>query len=307
MGAARKGRTKLSANDDSRGIMITRREKVAKVVEGNVIIDIHKGFQDVGEAEKQAMFFRYLDNANNLESVQEYRQRILELFPVGKGERILDVGCGLGHEVQKLAGYVGASGRVVGMDKSEALIAEARRRASEASAPVEFFVGDAGKLDLADNSFDLCRAERFLIFLDDPESAIAEMVRIVRPGGHVVVFDFDYAGFSVDVSDQALMDRIRKIRMGSVPSPLIGRQLRRLFRQKGLLDVSVAPHVVLPTYALCKLVDEGVLANAVKQGNLSRADYDTWWRELEMAARTGHFVAAWPGYIVGGRKPVAND
>ena len=277
------------------------------MVERGVIKDIHRGFQDVGEAEKQAIFFRYLDNANRLESVQEYRQRILKLFPVGKGEKVLDIGCGLGHEVQELAKYVGAGGRVVGMDKSDALIAEAKRRVTDVSAPIEFFVGDAGNLNLADDSFDLCRAERFLIFLENPEAVIAEMVRVVRPGGSIVVFDFDYAGFSVDVPDQELMDRIRRIRMGSVPSPLVGRQLRRLFRQKGLLDVTVVPHVVQPTYALCRLVDEGVLANAVKQGNLTRSDYDTWWRELEKAARTGYFVAAWPGYIVGGRKPARDE
>ena len=275
-------------------------------VGGGVIKDVHRGFQDDGEAEKQAAFFRYLDNANRLESVEEYRKRILDLYPIEKGMRILDVGCGLGHEVQKLAEHVGPDGHVVGMDKSEALIAEARRRASEVSAPVEFFAGDASHLDLPDNSFDLCRAERFLIFLEDPQAVISEMIRVVRAGGNVVVFDFDYAGFSVDVPDQELMDRVRKIRIGSVPSPLIGRQLRRLFRQKGLLDIKVVPHVVQPTYALCRLVDEGVLANAVKQGSLARSDYETWWRELEVAARTGHFVAAWPGYIVGGRKPPAD-
>ncbi len=271
---------------------------------GDVLKDIHKGFQDVGDSEQAKLFFQLLDNANRLESIQEYRRHIRELYPVEDGHRILDIGCGLGHEVQELASLVGSDGRVVGVDNNAPLIAEARRRTEGSHTPLEFFVGDAGKLEFSDNAFDLCRAERFLIFLEDPEKALAEMVRVVRPGGTVVISDFDYARMRVEVSDPALMDRVRKIRVQSVPSALIGRELPSLFHEMGLQEVKVVPHVIMPTYAMYRLVDGGVLENAVNEGSLSRSDYETWWREVEKSARTGHFVAACPGYIVGGYKPV---
>ena len=55
---------------------------------------------------------------------------MLDLCPVGAGARVLDVGCGLGHELMRLAPQVGRGGRIVGVDASPSMVAEARRRAA---------------------------------------------------------------------------------------------------------------------------------------------------------------------------------
>jgi len=65
---------------------------------------------------------------------------MLELCPPQVGQHILGVGCGLGHEVRRLSQLTGPGGRVVGVDKNVAMIAEARSRNAEASLPVDYIL-----------------------------------------------------------------------------------------------------------------------------------------------------------------------
>jgi ubiquinone/menaquinone biosynthesis C-methylase UbiE len=86
--------------------------------------EIHKGFQDVNQATDSKMLLEFLDAADGLESVKAYRQRMLDLCPPIPGQRILDIGCGIGHSALRLASLVAPTGAVVGLDKNAFLIAE---------------------------------------------------------------------------------------------------------------------------------------------------------------------------------------
>lgn len=108
---------------------------------------------------------------------------MLDLCPVHAEDQVLDVGCGLGHEARRLAERVGLQGRVVGVDQISAMIAEARRRVNDQNIPVAYEVGDAYQLAFLDNTFSLCRTERVLRYLRNPEVALQEMARVVQPGG----------------------------------------------------------------------------------------------------------------------------
>ena len=171
--------------------------------------DVFKGFREPNQGAEGESLVRFLDGSDKLDFVQEYRRRMLDLCPVHDGDHVLDIGCGAGHEVRHLAERVGWNGRVVGIDQGEPTIAEAKRRAAGQSLPVEFLVADAGQLDFTSHSFNLCRAERVLLFVEDPRRVLNEMVRVVRPGGCVVIFDFDHDGFVLDHSDQSLFHRIK--------------------------------------------------------------------------------------------------
>ena len=74
---------------------------------------------------------------------------------------------------------------------------------------VRFTVGDACSLDEPDDSFDVARSERTLQWLADPAAAVAEMVRVVRPGGRVSLIDTDWSTFTIDVGDDALASLVR--------------------------------------------------------------------------------------------------
>lgn len=74
--------------------------------------DIHKGFQDANQAADSKMLLESLEAVDGLESVQAYRRRMLELCPPIPAQRILDVGCGIGHSALALAPLVAPTGQV---------------------------------------------------------------------------------------------------------------------------------------------------------------------------------------------------
>lgn len=103
------------------------------------------------------------------------------------GERVLDVACGDGEPALTLARKVQPTGRVVGIDLSERMIGAAAERAADARVKnVDFQVMDAEKLELPDASFDLVTCRFGLQIVTDPDAAIREMLRVLKPGGRVV-------------------------------------------------------------------------------------------------------------------------
>jgi ubiquinone/menaquinone biosynthesis C-methylase UbiE len=262
--------------------------------------DIHKGFQDVNRATDAEPFFQFLDAADALESIQAYRQRMLELCPIAPGQRILDVGCGVGHSTLRLAPLVGPMGHIVGLDKSEAVIREARRRATGVSATLTYEVGEAQNLCFNSRSFDLGRTERVLMYVDHPQQVLNEMLRVLRPGGMVACFEFDYEGIVVDAPDHAFTRLVVRRVADSVPSPWIGRQLPRLLRERGVQGLTVTPHMILTPYAMYHRVVSGTIEQAVQAGKLPSTEMNTWWQTLAEAEEAGHFFAGFPGFLVCG-------
>jgi len=145
------------------------------------------GFSEVDHATDPTKYVRRVDAINGTSFWQAIKRRARDLLDVRHGARILDLGCGTGDEALELARLVGSAGRVVGVDRSQTMVAEARRRAAGKYLPVEYRLSDAQCLDFPDEWFDGCRCERVLQHLDDPRQAVAELVRVVRPDGRVVV------------------------------------------------------------------------------------------------------------------------
>lgn len=117
---------------------------------------------------------------------------------------MLDVGCGAGEVCVELAGMVAPSGRVVGIDPSDAMLGAARRTADASRPSIELHVGSIYALPFPDGTFDAVRAERVFQHLEDPDAGLREMLRVTRAGGRVMVIDADHGqhGIALDDSSQ---------------------------------------------------------------------------------------------------------
>ncbi|MFO0747780.1 MAG: methyltransferase domain-containing protein [Myxococcota bacterium] len=268
-----------------------------------MVADILQGFQRPDAADEAHALFRFLDAVDGLDFIHACKRQMRELGPVEAGHAVLDVGCGLGHEAQRFAASVGPSGRVVGVDHGEATIAEARRRAEAPSLALELHVGDAHALDLADDSFDLVRSERVLEYVAEPPRVLAEMMRVARPGGAVVNFDFDYDSLLVDHPDRRLIRQLKHIFFDSVPHAGVATHLPGLYRAAGLADVRVTPITFVTPLAVLERLMSAPLQRAAAAGAIAREALAAWWDHLRAADAAGRFFATVAGFIVAGRKP----
>ena len=121
-----------------------------------------------------------------------WRARAADLARVGPGSRVLDVATGTGDLAIELAGRVAPGGAVVGSDFSERMLARARDKAATLPGPgvrPSFEWGDALELPYADDSFDAATVGFGARNFSDLARGLAEMTRVVRPGGRVVVLE----------------------------------------------------------------------------------------------------------------------
>ncbi|HSZ69143.1 MAG TPA: ubiquinone/menaquinone biosynthesis methyltransferase [Solirubrobacteraceae bacterium] len=116
-----------------------------------------------------------------------WRERAVDLARVGPGDRVLDVATGTGDLALELARRVAPGGEVLGSDFSEGMLARARAKADGA---VRFEWGDALALPYPDDSFDAATVGFGARNFSDLPRGLAEMARVVRPGGRVLVLEF---------------------------------------------------------------------------------------------------------------------
>jgi ubiquinone/menaquinone biosynthesis C-methylase UbiE len=263
------------------------------------------GFADVDGSSQPETLVDYLDVVGALDGVQAYKRRAFACLDLHDGDRVLDVGCGTGDDLCALATLVGPSGQVVGLDRSATMIAAARRRRAGMRRTIRLRVGDAGRLPFPDRSFDACRADRVLQHLADPALALAEMARVVRPGGRLVASEPDWGTLAVDAPSRDVTRRLVELHDRRIAQPWIGRRLPALFRALGLANVVVVPHtVVLGSFDIADAVLQlRETARRAHETALVSADEAAEWLScLEAADRARRFFAACTIFTVAGSR-----
>jgi demethylmenaquinone methyltransferase/2-methoxy-6-polyprenyl-1,4-benzoquinol methylase len=147
-----------------------------------------------------------------------WRRAALKATRLDKGGAALDVACGTGKLTAALASIVGPEGRVVGVDLSPVMIAEARRVFGDL-AGVEFKVGNALNLPVETGTFDAATIAFGMRNLSSYEAGFREMARAVRSGGRVVCLE-------LSVPRPQFMGRVYQ-GMFRLSAPLMGAIFRR--------------------------------------------------------------------------------
>jgi ubiquinone/menaquinone biosynthesis C-methylase UbiE len=186
------------------------------------------------------------------------------------------------------------------------MVAEAARRAEGRNLNVDFRVGDACHLPFPDASLDACRAETLLQHVPQPHVAFAEMVRVVKPGGRIVLLDMDLGTLVIDSDNHATTSRVLGWAASATINGWIGRQLRRFLKDAGFADVGGSEQFIESDYAFMEQSLRLVSTRAVDADQLpglTRSDLKDWWADLDAANQTERFYGGATAFIAWGTKP----
>lgn len=121
----------------------------------------------------------------------DFLELIVKRLKLGEAKHVLDVGCGIGHWGQLLSSVLSERVRVTGIDREEVWVEKAKERAQAFGLGDRFHyqIGDVTALPFADNGFDLVTCQTVLIHLKDPKAGLREMLRVLKPGGNLLVVE----------------------------------------------------------------------------------------------------------------------
>ncbi len=164
------------------------------------------------------------DNMQQSFFSETVKDKAFSVAGVKKGKIAADIGAGSGFIT---GGLIGKGLKVIAVDQSEAMLAEMREKFSSAEG-VECCLGEAEKLPIPDEAADYAFANMYIHHVESPQKAIKEMVRILKPGGKLVITDMDEHEFKFLKEEQR--DRWLGFKRGDV---------RRWFEEAGLKNVNV--------------------------------------------------------------------
>jgi SAM-dependent methyltransferase len=180
---------------------------------------------------------------------EEHTCWLLDRIPIQPGWRALDVACGPIGIIPLLAERVGPTGEVIGLDSDERMVENARALvADQRLTNTQIVVGDARRTGLPSSRFDLLHERLLLINVPDPESVLAEMIRLTRPGGVIAVQEVDTVSWLCEPPHPAwdrLLDAWKTIGSNLGKDLFIGRRLPALLEGAGLCDVGAHVHALV--------------------------------------------------------------
>ena len=237
---------------------------------------------------------RQLEELYRTRDVVAQRAATMEKLSIKPGERVIDIGCGPGFLSEDIAECTGPAGLVLGVDISADLIALCKAR-SEAPS-LNYVVGDATELGVAGESFDVAVCTQVAEYVPDVQKVLAEMYRVLRPGGRGTIVATDWDTVAWHSSDITRMDAVMKAWEAHCAHPRLPRRLAPMLRETGFIvaNVDMFPLVNLQfgpdsySFGISKMIRDFI----VKSGNVPRNIADAWHAELASLDLAGRYYFA---------------
>ena len=242
-------------------------------------------FSDVDRRADADAAIAYLDSAAvHLAGIKD---DLLTRLQVAPGERVLDLGCGAGHDLVRIEA---AGALPIGVDRSVRMVSESRRRCPAAGV----VVGDGSALPFAGATLDACRIERVLQHVVDPSAVLGQVRRVLREGGRLVVFEPDWGSLAVASDHPPVSAALTWGVMSGIAHPRIGLELRRFLVEAGFEVAEV--FVDVGGYSTVDDLDrflslDRAFRRASSAGQVEVADVGLWHDEMRERSRAGTFQA----------------
>jgi ubiquinone/menaquinone biosynthesis C-methylase UbiE len=176
-------------------------------------------------------------------------ERLFREAGIGPGQRVLDIGSGVGDVAMLAANLVGPSGEVLGIERDPRSVARARSRVAEAGLHnVSFTESDANQI-ASDKPFDAAVGRFILQFLPDPVAVLRSLSRLLRPGGVLAFQEVSYAPFLLLSAHLPLWSAAASFLHESIhrsgANTEMGLALHRIFQEVGLPSPAMRMEILL--------------------------------------------------------------
>jgi ubiquinone/menaquinone biosynthesis C-methylase UbiE len=234
------------------------------------------------------------------------RERILQALALTTSERVLDIGSGPGLLAYDMAVAVGQTGRVSGVDISQAMVAMAGKRCS-AEPWAEFRIAGATELPYPNDDFDAAVSTQVYEYVRDVPAALAELHRVLRPGGRAIILDTDYGSLVIHTEDAPRMARVLSAWDQHFVHANLPRLLSSQLRDAGFI---VRHRAAIPMFnpefednTYGKGMLEMMAKFAVGRNGVSQSEAEDWFAEFATLGAQGKFFFSLNRYLFAAEKP----
>ena len=219
------------------------------------------------------------------EFINHIKMNSYDILEIKDDDILLEIGCGNGYDAIELSKRVGNAGKVYGIDAEERLIEKAKQNAfNNKCNNVEFIISDAEYISFGDNFFNNIRAERLFQHLKNPYKVIEEALRVLKPGGKILLIETDWYGMNLYINNEAVEQKIidsllKKVLINGYAS----RNLFSYLEASGMNDIKMAVYpVLIDNYSVANelIKFDNIIKIGLQEHLIDQKDIDEWNKSI---------------------------